>query len=153
MKRTTAVTFAKGMHVFPGGSLDAEDHSEEMHALCHGLDDQLASLQLGVNQGGLAYWIAAVRECFEEAGLLLGYAKGHDTFDALEQKAQQLAAQRLALANNELSFAQMLQTEDLRIAADQLIYYSHWVTQPGRPRRYDTRFFCCTGTGRPDRHA
>lgn len=147
MKRTTAVTFAKGMHVFPGGSLDAEDHSEEIHALCHGLDDPVASLQLGVDQGGLAYWVAAVRECFEEAGLLLGYAKGQDTFDALEQKAQQLAAQRLALANNELSFAQMLQTEGLRIAADQLIYYSHWVTQPGRPRRYDTRFFVAQAPG------
>lgn len=141
MKRTTAVAFAKGMHVFPGGSVDSSDHSEEIHNLCHGLDDTLASAQLGIDKGGLSYWIAAVRECFEEAGLLLGYTSGHDTYGELGSRADQLASHRTSLAENALNFTQILQTENIKIAADQLIYYSHWVTQPGRPRRYDTRFF------------
>ncbi|HBI82472.1 MAG TPA: hypothetical protein DDY24_01980 [Alcaligenaceae bacterium] len=141
MKRTTNVAFAKGMHVFPGGSVDETDHSEEMHALCHGLDDTLASRQLGIEKGGLSYWVAAVRECFEEAGLFLGYASGLHSFEHTESKTDRLAMHRAALAENELSFVQMLQVENLKVAADQLIYYSHWVTQPGRPRRYDTRFF------------
>ena len=72
MQRTTEVAFAKGMHVFPGGGLDPTDHHDEIAALCVGLTDDLASNTLGIEKGGLAYWIAAIRECFEEAGLLLG---------------------------------------------------------------------------------
>ena len=73
MQRTTAVDFATGMHVFPGGAVDPTDHHPEIASLCVGLDDQRASQMLGIEQGGLAYWIAAIRECFEESGLLLGY--------------------------------------------------------------------------------
>lgn len=141
MKRTTAVTFAKGMHVFPGGGVDASDHAQDMHALCIGVDDARASAELGIERGGLAYWIAAIRECFEEAGLMIGY-RGDQTLVPLDATdAQKLAALRLELGENNLSFAQLLEREQLRAATDQLIYYSHWITTPGRPRRYDTRFF------------
>ncbi len=141
MKRTTQVSFAKGMHVFPGGGVDASDHATEMHALCIGVDDARASTELGIQAGGLAYWVAAIRECFEEAGLLIGYRDHPELlqFDATD--AQKLADLRLELAENKISFAQLLQREQLRAATDQLIYYSHWITTPGRPRRYDTRFF------------
>ena len=141
MKRTTEVTFAKGMHVFPGGGVDASDHATEMHRLCVGVDDARASAELGMQAGGLAYWIAAIRECFEEAGLLIGYRDHPELmqFDAAD--AQKLTDLRLELAENKISFAQLLQREQLRAATDQLIYYSHWITTPGRPRRYDTRFF------------
>ena len=141
MKRTTAVTFAKGMHVFPGGGVDASDHAQDMHALCIGVDDARASAQLGIERGGLAYWIAAIRECFEEAGLMIGYRSDQTLLPLDATDAQKLAALRLELAENNLSFAQILEREQLRAATDQLIYYSHWITTPGRPRRYDTRFF------------
>lgn len=141
MKRTTAVTFAKGMHVFPGGGVDASDHAADMHALCVGVDDVHASAELGIENGGLAYWIAAIRECFEEAGLLIGYRSDQALLPLDATDAQQLAALRLELAENNLSFAQLLSREQLRAATDQLIYFSHWITTPGRPRRYDTRFF------------
>ena len=141
MKRTTAVTFAKGMHVFPGGGVDASDHALDMHALCIGVDDARASAQLGIERGGLAYWIAAIRECFEEAGLMIGYRSDQTLLPLDATDAQKLAALRLELAENNLSFAQLLGREQLRAATDQLIYYSHWITTPGRPRRYDTRFF------------
>ncbi len=141
MKRTTEVTFAKGMHVFPGGGVDASDHDGEMHALCIGVDDDRASAELGIQTGGLAYWVAAIRECFEEAGLLIGYRNDQTRLQLDASDAEKLAALRLELAENKLSFAQLLQREQLRAATDQLIYYSHWITTPGRPRRYDTRFF------------
>ena len=57
-----------GAWVFPGGVLDAADR--DAHASCIGLDDAAASARLGLPHGGLDYYIAAVRECFEEAGLL-----------------------------------------------------------------------------------
>lgn len=141
MKRTTEVVFAKGMHVFPGGGLDSADYAQEMTALCAGIDDEHASSTLGVEQGGLAYWVAAIRECFEEAGLLIGYrdAIGQRPLDASD--APRLAMLRSHLAEKKQSFAELLLGAQLRAATDQLVYYSHWVTQPGRPRRYDTRFF------------
>lgn len=141
MERTTAVEFAKGMHVFPGGALDRTDHHPEIASLCVGLDDKAASETLGIEQGGLAYWIAAIRECFEESGLLLGY-RGTDQLLALAtEEAERLAALRLEMAQSKLSFIDILLKEQVKAATDRIAYYSHWVTQAGRPRRYDTRFF------------
>ena len=141
MERTTAVEFAKGMHVFPGGALDPSDHHLDMASRCCGLDDQVASHTLGIEQGGLAYWIAAIRECFEESGLLLGYREDDKILSLGEAEAARLAALRIEMAQNKLSFLDILQREAVRAATDRIAYYSHWVTQAGRPRRYDTRFF------------
>lgn len=141
MERTTAVEFAKGMHVFPGGALDRADHHPEIASLCVGLDDRAASETLGIEQGGLAYWIAAIRECFEESGLLLGYRGNDQLLQLASDEAERLAALRVEMAQNKLSFMDILMREQVKAATDRIAYYSHWVTQAGRPRRYDTRFF------------
>ena len=141
MERTTAVEFAKGMHVFPGGALDRTDHHPEIASLCVGLDDKSASETLGIEQGGLAYWIAAIRECFEESGLLLGYRGNDRLLELATDEADRLAALRLEMAQSKLSFIDILLKEQVKAATDRIAYYSHWVTQAGRPRRYDTRFF------------
>ena len=141
LKRTTQVTFAKGMHVFPGGGLDAQDQQAEMVALCAGLDDRQASHLLGIERGGLAYWIAAVRECFEEAGLVLGYHANKQLFSFDQTEADRLAELRADFTHNKLSFVEILKQLELRVATDQIHYFSHWVTKAGQPRRYDTRFF------------
>jgi 8-oxo-dGTP pyrophosphatase MutT (NUDIX family) len=96
---------------------------------------------LGIEQGGLAYWIAAIRECFEESGLLLGYRNEQDLVRLQGEDAERLATLRLEMAQNKLSFADILKTEQFRAATDKIAYYSHWITQAGRPKRYDTRFF------------
>src|SRR5262245_39158539 len=70
VERPGAADFG-GMHVVPGGKVDEADASAE--AFCVALDDALASAQLGISRGGSAYWIAAIRESFEEAGVLLAY--------------------------------------------------------------------------------
>ncbi|MEY3456840.1 MAG: hypothetical protein RIR38_1102, partial [Actinomycetota bacterium] len=71
LQRTMSAVFAKGMYVFPGGRVDAADDTSELQSVCDDLSDERASAILGVKSGGLAYWIAAIRECFEEAGVLL----------------------------------------------------------------------------------
>ena len=76
MQRSHSLKFMPGVHVFPGGGLDAADGSPEMQSLCAGLGDESASRALGVERGGLAYWVAAIREAFEEAGVLLAYDRG-----------------------------------------------------------------------------
>jgi 8-oxo-dGTP pyrophosphatase MutT (NUDIX family) len=142
IRRTQSAVFMGGAHVFPGGGVDASDASVELAAHCEGLDDLEASRLLGVERGGLAYWTAALRECFEEAGLLLAhdldglYADLNDTqhLHVFEQWRESIRAGRATLAD-------LCREHDLRLAAGRLAYYSHWITQPGRPRRYDTRFF------------
>ncbi len=141
MQRTTAVDFATGMHVFPGGAVDPTDHHPEMASLCVDLDDARASQMLGIEQGGLAYWIAAIRECFEESGLMLGYRAERELVRLQGEDADRLAKLRLEMAQNKLTFADILKTEQFRAATDRIAYYSHWITQAGRPKRYDTRFF------------
>src|SRR5215469_7958726 len=63
--------FVGGAYVFPGGAVDAADGSAAISARCAGLDDAEASRRLGIEGGGLGYWVACARELFEEAGLLL----------------------------------------------------------------------------------
>jgi 8-oxo-dGTP pyrophosphatase MutT (NUDIX family) len=142
MQRNYASGFMPGMHLFPGGALDEADASVEMTNLCTGLDDATASGILGIARGGLAYWIAAIREVFEEAGVLLTYG-GHGKPTALDRSdlAERFDSHRRALNAGERDFAKMLRDEGLRLAVDRLVYFSHWITPVSAPRRYDTRFF------------
>src|SRR5215510_6422337 len=73
MQRNLQSGFMAGAYVFPGGAVDDEDLDPGFYALCTGLDDAQASRRLGIERDGLAYWVGAIRECFEEAGLLLCY--------------------------------------------------------------------------------
>lgn len=128
-----------GAWVFPGGLVDSADR--QCHALCSGLDDAEASRRLGVESGGLDMFVAAVRECFEEAGVL--YATGPEgrIVDLLGATGADLSAQRGALAAGERSLADLCQAHALRLCADRLHYIAHWLTPIGRPKRFDTRFF------------
>jgi glyoxylase-like metal-dependent hydrolase (beta-lactamase superfamily II)/8-oxo-dGTP pyrophosphatase MutT (NUDIX family) len=142
IRRTQSAAFMGGAHVFPGGGVDAADAAAELAAYCEGLDDIEASRLLGVEQGGLAYWAAAMRECFEEAGLLLAHDSGGEYADLNQpQRAQVFAQWRESVRAGRATLADLCREQQLRLAAGRLAYYSHWITQPGRPRRYDTRFF------------
>jgi len=141
LQRNHSLAFMPGVHVFPGGAVDAADDSPDLHALCAGLDDAMASRVLGVARGGLAYWIAAIREAFEEAGILLAYDAGGDIVSLEGESAERYAAHRRALHHRGGDFAAFARGAGLRLAADRLRYFGHWITPVGAPRRYDTRFF------------
>ncbi|MGD2140768.1 MAG: MBL fold metallo-hydrolase [Burkholderiales bacterium] len=138
-KRTHLANFAGGAYVFPGGAVDAADSAAELTALASGIDDEMASKRLGIEQGGLGYWIAAIRECYEEAGLLFAHAGDGELIDLDERTP--LATARQALAAGKTSLPDLLHSHDLCLATDRLHYFGHWITQAGRPRRYTTRFF------------
>ena len=78
LHRTHGAAFARSQYVFPGGKVDAEDHGEVFEPICDGLDDATASARMGMDHGGLAWLVAATRECFEEAGVLLARPVGSD---------------------------------------------------------------------------
>lgn len=142
MQRNLKSGFVPGAHVFPGGALDAEDDAPALHALCAGMTETEASRMLGIASGGLAYWAAAIRESFEEAGVLVAYDRDKRVI-ALDQPdlAEQFRRHRHALNAGERGFIDIMRDEALTLAADQLVYFSHWITPVSAPRRYDTRFF------------
>ena len=139
LQRTRSAAFLAGAHVFPGGALDKADHDVRVLRRVAGLTDADASARLGVESGGLAYWVAALRECFEEAGILL--AEGEDGLPIDGARAAALAPMRALLHAGKLAFHEFLDRERLVLRAGELAYCGHWITAPGRARRFDTRFF------------
>ncbi|MBX3620180.1 MAG: MBL fold metallo-hydrolase [Rhizobacter sp.] len=129
-----------GAWVFPGGIVDSTDR--QWHALCD-VDDAAASRRLGVPEGGLDYAIAAIRECFEESGLLFATRAGALVAPQGDEAAR-LAAWRGPLHRGERSLGALCEAEGLTLAVDALAYFSHWLTPLGRAKRFDTRFFVAT---------
>lgn len=142
MRRNLRSGFVPGMYVFPGGGLDDADLLFKNNGLCGCLDDASASGTLGVAADGLAYWAAAIREAFEESGLLLARNSAGSLVTLTDaQVAARFDAHRRQLNAGELDFAALIAAEGLQLAADQLVYFAHWITPVTAPRRYDTRFF------------
>ena len=139
LQRTQNAAFLAGAHVFPGGALDKADRDVRVLRRVAGVSDSQASARLGIESGGLAYWVAAIRECFEEAGILLAEGENGRAVDA--GRAAQLAQYRPLLHGGKLDFAEFLEKERLLLRAGDLAYFGHWITAPGRARRFDTRFF------------
>lgn len=143
LRRTLAAAFASGMFVFPGGKVDDVDGIAAISDLCEGLDDPTASSLLGLPSGGLAYWVACIRECFEEAGVLL--ARRHDTGEVLRFDDRDVEArferERHAIHDGSAALLDLCAREGLRLATDAIHYVSHWITPVGERRRFDTRFF------------
>jgi len=125
-----------GLHVFPGGKVDEVDH--EVEAYCAGLTESDANRALNLDVGGLGYWVTAIRECFEEAGVLMAQSEG----DLLNSPQAELSY-RSQLHARTTSLATLCKQESLMLATDRLHYFSHWITPAAAPRRYDTRFFVC----------
>ena len=143
LQRTLQAVFAKGMYVFPGGRVDAVDNGHELESVCDGLSDVEASALLGVPAGGLGFWVAAIRECFEEAGVLLARSTKTNQTIAFDQPAiaNRFDEARLKIHDYSLSMVELCRSEDLHLITDSIHYVSHWITPVGEVRRFDTRFF------------
>jgi 8-oxo-dGTP pyrophosphatase MutT (NUDIX family) len=143
LQRTMSAAFARGQYVFPGGRVDEADHGERFEPVCAGLDDAAASARLGLDHGGLAWFVAAVRECFEEAGVLLATEPGTEEllrFDS-DDRTDRFTAARHLVHDHSQSLAELCEAEGLQLLVDRLQFVAHWVTPQGERRRFDTRFF------------
>lgn len=140
LRRSPTLAFAAGAHVFPGGAVDPGDtlaHAE----LAPGRTDASASSVLRVPARGLAYWVAAIRECLEEVGLVLAdhpdgtpLADDHPLLDDIDAARRDVLAGTVALAD-------LYRRHQLHLPVGRAVYVSHWITPAISPRRFDTRFF------------
>jgi 8-oxo-dGTP pyrophosphatase MutT (NUDIX family) len=141
IQRHRASKFAAGDYVFAGGKIEADDNPPDAGGWCVGLDVGRAARALGLDGDGsaaLGYWIGAIREAFEEVGVLLAY--GPDG-RAARVDSPRFADYRRACHADHRAFWDMLRAERLTLATDQLVYFAHWITPEERPLRFDTRFF------------
>ena len=134
MVRHYEIDFNSGALVFPVGSVDAGDKDIAAQLELHAGGD-------GLDVATLNFRIAAIRETFEESGILLARARGSDTLIDAKRASEISAAHRAALCENKISFAQILTDHRLILALDLLVPYAHWITPEGMPKRFDTWFF------------
>ncbi|MGC8119541.1 MBL fold metallo-hydrolase [Marinobacter sp. VGCF2001] len=135
LQRTWEAVFLPGYYVFPGGAVNAQEPEGRAHVV--GVEDADISQTMSLDEGGADYMLAAVRECFEEAGILLA----QDAAGQLIGADHRVHSERVALFQEEVSLAQLCEKHGLTVPLDRVAYLSHWVTPPGPPRRFDTRFF------------
>jgi 8-oxo-dGTP pyrophosphatase MutT (NUDIX family) len=134
MVRHYEIDFASGALVFPGGSVEPGDHGIIAHPELysggeeHGADE-------------LSFRIAAIRETFEESGILLARPEGSKALIEAKRAAAIEAANRADLSEGRTSFLQVLAENALVLALDELVPYAHWITPTGMPKRFDTWFF------------
>lgn len=142
VRRNLRSDFVGGAYVFPGGSVDLADGGAEAEAACYGRSDAEASALLGVDSGGLAYWVAVLRETFEEAGLLLAERPGGPPLLAGDPAEEaRFIEERAAVNAGTRRFLDLCTEEKLRLMVADVHYFAHWITPQGAPRRFDTRFF------------
>lgn len=148
MRRSRSSGFVPGAYVFPGGRVDGNEDDPGVVSRLTGLTRSAAADRLGLAPNPappavepLAFYLAALREAFEETGLLVAQLSETDTPPPSAAHAPRVDALRRALMDDEISFAEVLERMNTRIQGADLAYLAHWITPVQEPRRYDTRFF------------
>jgi len=146
LRRPARSSFAASAYVFPGGALDDDDCGDDVRALAPGFDPRGAAGRMQLDAGDAALrscaglHVAAVREVFEETGILIGAQSDGAALGDGDGPA--LAAARSELLGG-MPFADVLRAHGFRVAPERLAYVAHFITPAGESRRYDTRFFAC----------
>ena len=143
LKRAASAAFVPGAYVFPGGLVQGGDAGEAALRL-HGVTPSQASARLGLpadaDPPGVAYYVAAIREAFEETGILLAQGEGGEPPSAAARDPRVRSLWQEVL-DDEGAFPAALDRLGCRMDGASLEYIAHWITPEAEPRRYDTRFF------------
>jgi 8-oxo-dGTP pyrophosphatase MutT (NUDIX family) len=134
MVRHHEIEFSSGALVFPGGSVDPGDG--EIIAR-----PELYSGGEGGDAAELSFKIAAIRETFEESGILLARPRGSNDLVDAKRAASIAAENRVALSERKTTFLDVLTQASMVLALDELVPYARWITPEGMPKRFDTWFF------------
>ncbi len=141
VRRHHAIAFMAGAHVFPGGRVDLTDRDADP-SWCDGMEEAARQMP-GVDPAdAVAFHVAAARELFEEAGVLLARTASGDFLSLTgEDEHERFTRHRFDINGGGRSLRAIVVEERLRLALDALVYFAHWVTPPLDIRRFDTRFF------------
>jgi 8-oxo-dGTP pyrophosphatase MutT (NUDIX family) len=134
MVRHYEIDFHSGALVFPGGSVDKGDQDIIV-------DPALYSGGEGLDAAELSFRIAAIRETFEESGILLARPRGSNALVDAKRAGEIEAASRAALCEGKTTFLKVLTDNGIVAALDELVAYAHWITPEAMPKRFDTWFF------------
>jgi 8-oxo-dGTP pyrophosphatase MutT (NUDIX family) len=134
MVRHYEIDFNSGALVFPGGSVEKNDQEIIKRP-------ELYSGGEGFDASALSFRIAAIRETFEESGILLARPKGSSALVDARRAGEIEAAHRVDLNDRKTTFLEVLAKNELWLALDELVPYAHWITPEGMPKRFDTWFF------------
>ena len=133
VQRHHQIDFASGALVFPGGKVDERDADQAIRATSPGAAD--------LDDVELAFRVAAVREAFEECGVLLARPRGSRALVDAARLETLDSRWRVPLVKNDATMAEMVAAEDLDIAVELLVPFAHWITPPMMPKRFDTKFY------------
>ena len=134
MVRHYEIDFNSGALVFPGGSVDNGDQEIIVRP-------ELYSGGEGLDAASLSFRIAAIRETFEESGILLARPRGSNSLVDAKRAAEIERHDRAALCEGKKTFLNVLTDNEMLLALDELVPYAHWITPEGMPKRFDTWFF------------
>jgi 8-oxo-dGTP pyrophosphatase MutT (NUDIX family) len=132
VERHHQVDFARGALVFPGGKVDPADREPAIRERCSGAP---------VSDDGLALSVAAIRETFEESGILLARPLPSGGLVPGERLRKIESRHREPLNHGQTTLGEIIEAEDLTLACDLLIPFAHWITPEIAPKRFDTHFF------------
>jgi len=133
VRRHIQSDFAPDVFVFPGGTVKPEDATLESSMSSH-------APQEGPTALGIGFRAAAIRECFEEAGVLLASRNGQP-LDFTGVEAEHFTDYRMQLQRKEITLNEIVAREGLTLASDALLHWAHWITPEAWPKRFDTHFF------------
>jgi 8-oxo-dGTP pyrophosphatase MutT (NUDIX family) len=136
--RHHAIEFASGALVFPGGKLDDDDGADHWGGMISSTEPPSTAAAMALDP---AFRIAAVRETFEEAGLLIARRRGAAGLLGGEEAHGVLERRRPGLLDGKAGFSDIVREEGLELATDLMVHFAHWITPPGVPKRFDTHFF------------
>ena len=141
IERHARSEFLPDMYVFPGGRVEARDQA--LAGRLAGLEPEAAAALLPSVPAALAlgFFVAAIRETVEEAGILLARSRATRAPIGAEQVLA-FGAGRLEIQSGRASFVDLIEAQDLELCSDELAVHAHWITPEAAPRRFDTIFFC-----------
>jgi len=141
VRRREALAFMGGAHVFPGGRVDNADRAADP-VWCRGIEQAERRMSPLAPRDGVSFYVAAARELFEEAGVLLAVdCQGRPLTLAREGDAARFLAYRAEVLADARRFRAVLEAETLALDLERLVFCAHWITPPRFERRFDTRFF------------
>jgi len=142
-KRHKNTKFMSEHHVFPGGALDDQDLTKESRARLIGIEERIINNLIDVCEDPANIWIIAIRELFEETGILIATNKDRTSKGRILESPKKLRKYQKNLQKKRKTMTDFLTKEDLYYAANNLRYFGRLITPEISPIRFDTQFFIC----------